>query len=101
MRRVVITGVGAVTPLGLCVRDFWEGLREGRGGIRPIRAFDAQEFPVRIAGEVPGFDATAAVLSAKDKRHLDRFARIAIVAAEERAHTRVSNPTAGTPTGAA
>lgn len=55
-RRVVITGIGTVTPLGLSVRETWSGLLMGRSGIGPITLFDASEFPTRIAGEVRDFD---------------------------------------------
>ncbi|MBI3306541.1 MAG: beta-ketoacyl-[acyl-carrier-protein] synthase II [Candidatus Omnitrophica bacterium] len=55
-RRVVITGIGAVTPLGLSVHDTWKGLLRGQSGIGPITVFDAEEFPSRIAGEVKDFD---------------------------------------------
>ena len=55
-RRVVVTGLGAVTPLGLDMTTTWEGILEGRNGIRRITQFDAAHWPVRIAGEVPGFD---------------------------------------------
>ncbi len=56
LRRVVITGMGAVTPLGLNVRDTWAGLVEGKSGIGDISIFDASTFPTRIAGEVKDFD---------------------------------------------
>jgi len=55
-RRVVITGMGAVTPLGLTVKDSWDNLLAGRSGIAPITLFDVSEFPVRIAAEVKNFD---------------------------------------------
>ena len=55
-KRVVITGLGAVTPLGKSVGEFWEGLVAGRSGVRPITLCDASEYPCRIAGEVPDFD---------------------------------------------
>ena len=51
-RRVVITGLGAITPLGLTVEEYWQGLIEGRSGIGPITLFDASAFPVKIAAEV-------------------------------------------------
>ena len=54
--RVVVTGVGAVTPLGNTVRETWEGLVAGRSGIGPITFFDASDLPTRIAGEIKGFD---------------------------------------------
>jgi len=57
-RRIVITGLGAVSPLGLTVEDFWQGLISGKSGIGPITLFDASAFPVKIAAEVKGFDPT-------------------------------------------
>ncbi|OGW90950.1 MAG: beta-ketoacyl-[acyl-carrier-protein] synthase II [Omnitrophica bacterium RIFCSPHIGHO2_02_FULL_63_14] len=57
-RRVAITGLGAVTPLGNRVKDTWRGLCEGKSGVGPISIFDASTFPTRIAGEVKGFDFT-------------------------------------------
>ena len=54
-RRVVVTGLGCVTPLGRDVASSWEGLVAGRSGIRPITAFDPSRVAARIAGEVPGF----------------------------------------------
>jgi 3-oxoacyl-[acyl-carrier-protein] synthase II len=59
MRRVAITGVGAVTPVGNDAKATWEALLAGRSGIDEIRAFDASDFPVRIAGEVKDFDPAA------------------------------------------
>jgi 3-oxoacyl-[acyl-carrier-protein] synthase II len=66
LRRVVLTGIGVVTPIGLDPASFWQSLCQGRSGIRPIRTFDASGLPVRIAGEIPDFDAKAFV--AKDQR---------------------------------
>jgi 3-oxoacyl-[acyl-carrier-protein] synthase II len=57
LRRVVITGLGAVTPIGLTVKEFWANLANGVSGVGPITLFDATSFPVRIAAEVKGFDA--------------------------------------------
>jgi 3-oxoacyl-[acyl-carrier-protein] synthase II len=54
-QKVVITGLGAVTPIGLNIEEFWQGLAEGRNGIAPITAFDATKYPVKLAGEVKGF----------------------------------------------
>ncbi|HEX3256503.1 MAG TPA: beta-ketoacyl synthase N-terminal-like domain-containing protein, partial [Gaiellaceae bacterium] len=59
MRRVVVTGLGAVTPLGLDARSTWRAAVAGESGVDFIDAFDASEFPVRIAAEVKGFDPTA------------------------------------------
>ena len=55
-RRVVITGMGAVTPLGLNVEDFWQGLVEGRSGVDWVTAVDTANYPVKVSGEVRGFD---------------------------------------------
>ncbi len=65
-RRAVITGLGVITPIGTDPAAFWQSLREGRGGIRPIKTFDASALPVRFAGEIPDFDAKAFV--AKEQR---------------------------------
>ena len=79
--RVVVTGLGAVTPLGFGVAPTWEALLAGRSGIAPIEAFDSSALPVRIAGEVHGFDP-AAYLEKKDIKKIDRFAQFAIGAAQ-------------------
>src|SRR5215470_16418677 len=55
-RRVVVTGMGMVTPVGLDVESSWEALREGRGGVGPVTLFDAGTFATRIAAELKGFD---------------------------------------------
>src|SRR3954447_25452085 len=55
-RRVVVTGMGMATPLGLDVSSSWEALREGRGGVGPVTLFDASTFATRIAAELKGFD---------------------------------------------
>ena len=82
MRRVAVTGLGAVTPLGNDAPSTWQAAVEGRSGIDFIRAFDPSEFPVRIAAEVKDFDE-AAVVGAKDARKLDRNVIIAVAAARE------------------
>ncbi len=79
-RRVVITGMGTVNPLGRTVPVFWEALCAGRSGIDLIRQFDPSEFKVRIAGEVKEFDP-AAELGAKAAQRLDRFSQFALVSA--------------------
>jgi 3-oxoacyl-[acyl-carrier-protein] synthase II len=81
-RRVVVTGLGAVTPLGNDVTSTWQGLVEGRSGIGPITAFDASGLEVRIAGEAKGFKATD-YLEPKEARRMDRFTHFAVVAANE------------------
>lgn len=84
-RRVVITGLGAITPLGENVGTFWDGLISGRSGIGPIRSFDAAPFDVRIGGQCWTFDANAHIEHRLAKR-MDRFAQLAFVAAREAAH---------------
>jgi len=69
-RRVVITGMGAITPLGLTVQEYWDGLVSGRSGIGPITMFDASDFPVKVAAEVKGFEPT-------DYMHIKRADRTA------------------------
>ena len=81
-RRVVVTGVGAISPLGLDVEQTWHALIAGRSGVRTITAFDAQGSAVRIAAEVPGFDA-ATFFGRRRARHLDRVVQLALVATKE------------------
>lgn len=78
-RRVVVTGMGAITPLGIGVRPTWEGMRAGRSGIGKITLFDASSFSSQIAGEVQEFDA-ALWMDPLDIRHTDRFVQFAIAA---------------------
>lgn len=78
-RRVVVTGLGCVTPLGVDLASSWEGALAGRSGVRTITRFDASEFAVRIAGEVPGeFDLGD--LPSKEARRLDRVVALALSA---------------------
>lgn len=79
-RRVVITGVGAVTPLGLEKKQIWSALCEGKSGIKPITSFDTSAHEVRFGGEVSDFDPTK-WFEIKEARRLDRFAQFAVVAA--------------------
>ena len=83
-KRVVITGLGAVTPLGNTTADFWSALVAGRSGIGPITAFDvvAAGLRCRIAAEVKGFDPDASI-GRRDARRMDRYAQMAFVAAKE------------------
>src|SRR3954452_8548044 len=82
MRRVVITGFGAVTPIGLDAPSTWESALAGRSGIGFIEAFDPTGSPVRIAGEVRGFDPSALV-PPKEARRMDRNVLLAVAAAQE------------------
>jgi 3-oxoacyl-[acyl-carrier-protein] synthase II len=80
-RRVVVTGIGPVTPVGIGVEEFWEGLVSGRNGIRTISRFDPSDLPVKVAGEVDGFDP-ARFLDPKEVRRTDRFSHYALAAAQ-------------------
>src|SRR4029079_4616769 len=82
MRRVVVTGMGAVTPLGNDHRATWEAAVAGRSGIDFIQAFDPSGYPVRIAGEVKGFDGTT-VVGPKEARRLDRYILLGVASAVE------------------
>ena len=83
-RRVVITGMGTVNPLGHSVSDFWAALMDGKSGIAPITLFDADEYTSRIGGEVKNFDAPPAdVIPAKDAKRMDRFSQFAVAASAE------------------
>ncbi len=78
-QRVVITGMGAVTPVGLSVQESWENLVAGRSGITGITQFDASDLPIRIAGEVKGFDATQ-YIDVKEARRMARCSHLALAA---------------------
>lgn len=78
--RVVITGLGAVTPLGSSVPQLWEGLLAGRSGIRRITQFDASDMPCQIAGEIPDFDVEK-YFDRKEARRIPRSAHIALASA--------------------
>jgi 3-oxoacyl-[acyl-carrier-protein] synthase II len=80
-RRVVVTGLGAVTPLGNTVRETWEGLCAGRSGIAPITKFDASGFATRIAGELKAFDPLI-YINKKEARRIDAFIIYALASAQ-------------------
>jgi 3-oxoacyl-[acyl-carrier-protein] synthase II len=81
-RRVVITGIGALTPIGLSAQATWDALTKGESGIAPITAFDASLFKTKFAGEIKGFDPTS-VIDRKEARKMDRYSQISICAADE------------------
>jgi len=81
-RRVVITGMGCVTPIGIGREAFWNGLRNGESGVRRIEAFDVSDSPVKIAAEVHGFDWQGQ-LNPKDRKHVPRTVPLALGAARE------------------
>jgi 3-oxoacyl-[acyl-carrier-protein] synthase II len=80
MRRVVVTGVGAVTPVGNTAEEFWAALIQGKSGIGPVTRFDASPLPTRIAGELKGFDPLR-YMDKKDDRKFDPFLKYAIACA--------------------
>ena len=81
-RRVVVTGLGAITPIGNNVNEFWEGIVNGKCGIDNITLFDTTNFKVKLAGEVKGFNPEE-VLDKKASKRLDRYAQLAMVASKE------------------
>lgn len=82
MRRVVVTGMGAITPIGLSVEEFWESVKESKVGIGPITKFDASEFKAKIAAEVKGFVAKD-YMDPKTAKRMELFSQYAVAAAKE------------------
>ena len=81
-RRVVVTGMGAVTPLGNNAADTWEGLKNGRNGIAPITLFDTEKYKAKVGAEVKGFEPTD-YLDVNDVLRSDRYAQFAVAAAQQ------------------
>ena len=81
-RRVVVTGIGAVSPNGIGREKFWQATRDGISGVRNITRFDASGYAVQVAGEVTGFDESLYV-NAKDRQHVSRAVPLAIAAVQE------------------
>lgn len=82
LKRVVVTGLGAITPIGNDVKSFWDGLVHGKSGAAPITLFDATNFKTQFACEVKGFNIED-FISRKEARKMDRFTHFAMVAAQE------------------
>ncbi len=82
LKRVVVTGLGALTPLGKTVQEYWQGLENGVSGCQTIQQFDAAKFKTRFACEVKNFDPTE-YLDRKDARKMDRYCQFALVASDE------------------
>ncbi len=82
LKRVVVTGMGALTPLGNTVNDYWNGLINGVSGAHPITLFDAAKFKTRFACEIKGFEPTN-FLDRKEARKIDRFTQTALVASDQ------------------
>ena len=81
-RRVVVTGLGVVSPVGTGIERFWKSLVDGKSGIRPITHFDATQFDCRICGNIIDFNPLD-YFSTKDARHLSSFIQYAVIAARE------------------
>ena len=81
-KRVVVTGLGAITPIGNTVEEYWQGLASGRNGIGNITLFDAERHKCQIAGEVKGYDPLV-YMTAKQARQMDRFAQFAVSASKQ------------------
>ena len=82
LKRVVITGLGALTPVGNSAPETWRALVNGENGIAPITAFDASQYKTQFAGEVKGFDPTT-VIDKKEVRRMDRYAQFSVCVADE------------------
>src|SRR4051812_19569334 len=82
LKRVVVTGLGAITPLGNSVREYWQNLSGGISGAAPITRFDPEKFKTKFACEVKNFDV-ANYLDRKEARRMDAFAHFAIASVEE------------------
>ena len=81
-RRVVITGMGALTPIGNNLSEFWQGLKEGKSGAAPITYFDCSEFKTKFACELKNFDPLN-FFDRKEIKKLDRFTQYALVSTDE------------------
>lgn len=81
-KRVVVTGMGAITPIGNCVEEFWQGLKQGKLGIGSITKFDTTDYKVKIAAEVKDFDAKQ-YMDAKTARRMSPFSQYAVAATKE------------------
>ena len=82
LKRVVVTGLGALTPIGNTVSEYWDGLVSGKSGANPITYFDASNFKTQFACELKGFNVED-FMDRKLARKMDRFAQYAIVSSEE------------------
>ena len=82
MKRVVVTGMGAVTPIGITVEKFWESVLEGKVGIGPIQNFDTTQYKAKLSAEVIDFDPKA-YIEPKAAKRMDRFSQMAVTASIE------------------
>ena len=82
LHRVVVTGLGAVTPIGNTVEEYWSGLTSGRNGVAPITLFDASAHACRFAAEVKAFDPSG-LIEPKEAKRWDRFCKFGVVASKQ------------------
>ena len=82
MRRVVVTGMGAITPIGNTVDEMWKSLKAGRVGIGTLDRFDVSEYPVKLAAQVKGFDPLK-TMEYKEAKRMELFCQYAVAAAAE------------------
>ncbi|MBU1125112.1 MAG: beta-ketoacyl-ACP synthase II [Candidatus Omnitrophica bacterium] len=82
-RRVVVTGLGIISPVGNDVATFWDSMKEGKGGVGPVTSFDSSQFDSRIAGEVKGFNPSFYGMTFKDTKRMDKFGQYAVAASKQ------------------
>ncbi|GAK88468.1 3-oxoacyl-[acyl-carrier-protein] synthase [Nonlabens ulvanivorans] len=82
LKRVVITGMGALTPIGNNLTEYWDALKAGKSGCAPITYFDTEHFKTKFACEIKNFNVTD-FIDRKEARRMDRFAQYALVAGDE------------------
>ncbi len=90
-RRVVVTGIGALTPIGKSAPDFWNGLISGKSGAKTIEHFDTEGFPTKFAATIPEYESSD-YFDRKEARRLDNVAQYALVASEEAIKDSLYNP---------
>jgi len=88
-RRVVVTGMGAITPIGNSVEEFWNGIKEGKTGFGPITYFDTADYRCKLAAEVKDFDP-AQYMDKKSARRMEQFCQFAVAAADRPSRMLVS-----------
>ena len=83
MRRVVVTGLGTINPLGVNVQTSWNSLVESKSGISKITKFDVDNYPCKIAGSIDDSKINTEIVSTRDQRRIDRFITLGLIAANE------------------
>ena len=82
LKRVVVTGLGALTPIGNNIEEYWKGLKEGKSGSAPITYYDTEKFKTKFACELKNFDSQN-YFDRKEARKLDKFAQYALISSDE------------------